>query len=66
MTMNKPFQYYKAIVGALASAAVVIYSAVQDSSAGGSRITTAEWVTAACALVIAGAGVWAAPKKPTA
>jgi hypothetical protein len=64
--MNKLGQYYKAIVGAVAPAAVVIGSAVQDSSAGGSRITTAEWVTAAVACIVTAAGVYAAPRKPQA
>jgi hypothetical protein len=64
--MTKISQYYKAIVGAIAPGAVTLVAAVQDSSAGGSRITTAEWVTAACACIITGAGVWAAPKKPAA
>lgn len=47
----------KALVAFVAPGAVVITSAVLDSSAGGSTITTAEWITAACACVITSAGV---------
>jgi hypothetical protein len=62
--MSKIGQYYKAIVGAIAPGAVTLVAAVQDSSAGGSAITTAEWVTAACACIITGAGVAAVTNKP--
>jgi len=60
--------YAKALVGFLVPAAVVITSSVQEGSDGGSAITTAEWITAACAAVITGGGVWAvknrAPAEP--
>lgn len=62
--MTKVSQYYKAIAAFIAPGAVIIGSAVQDSSAGGSAIVTAEWVTAVVACVVTAAGVYVAPKKP--
>ena len=56
--------YYKAVVGFVAPAAVVLTSSVTDASAGGSSITTAEWITAACACVITSAAVAGVPNKP--
>ena len=46
---------WAAIIGFVAPAAVVITSAVTDRSDLGSVITTAEWITAACACVITSA-----------
>ena len=45
-------RYWKAIVAFVAPGAVLIGSAVLESSPGGSSITTAEWVTAAVACVV--------------
>lgn len=50
-------KYWKAILAFVAPGAVVIGSAVLDSSAGGSSITTAEWVTAAVACVVTSTSV---------
>lgn len=61
--MNRIAPYAKAVVGFIAPAAVVLTSAVQDSSTGGAAITTAEWVTAACACVITAAAVYATPNR---
>jgi len=57
-------RYWKAVVGFVAPGAVVIGASVQDSSAGGSAITTAEWVTAVVACVVTAATVAAVPNKP--
>jgi hypothetical protein len=56
--MSKLAPYWKAVVGFVAPGAVVIGASVQDSSAGGSTITTAEWVTAGVACVVTSAGVY--------
>lgn len=55
----------KAIVAFIAPGAVVLTSAVQESSVGGEMITQGEWVTAACATIITAAGVYLVPNKPT-
>jgi len=64
--MKNVGRYYKAIVGFVAPGAVVIGSAVTDSSSGGSTITTAEWVTAAVACVVTSASVAAVANRPAA
>lgn len=50
-------KYWKAILAFVAPGAVVLGSAVLDSSAGGSHITGAEWVTAAVACVVTSTSV---------
>lgn len=57
--------YAKAIVGFLAPGAVLIGAAVQDGSAGGAAITSAEWVQAIVACVVTAAGVYAIPNTKT-
>lgn len=64
--MNPLAPYFKAVVGFVAPAAVVLTSAVQSASAGGEAITGGEWVTAICATIITGAGVYAVPNAPAA
>lgn len=49
--------YWKAVMGFLAPAAVVISSATLDGSAGGDRITQGELITALCAAVITAGAV---------
>lgn len=56
--MNKIAPYYKAVVGFVAPGAVVLTAAVNEASPGGTAITAGEWVTALCACVITGAGVY--------
>jgi hypothetical protein len=56
--------YYKAVVGFLAPAAVLLTSAVQDASKGGESITSGEWITAACACIITAGAVYVTPNKP--
>jgi hypothetical protein len=56
----------KAIVGFIAPGAVVLTSAVQAGSDGGTAITAGEWVTALCAAIITGAGVYAYPNTAPA
>jgi hypothetical protein len=61
MNMSVIAQYWKAIVGFIAPGAVIIGSAVTESSDGGTAITTSEWVTALVACVVTSAGVaWVA------
>lgn len=57
--MNKLAPYWKAIVGFVAPGTVVIATAINDASQGGSTITQTEWVTALLAMVITGGGVYA-------
>jgi hypothetical protein len=54
----------KTIAGFLVPAATVLVSAVTGPSDGGSTITTAEWVTAACAAVITAGTVFGVTNKP--
>lgn len=56
--MHKLAPYWKAVVAFVAPGAVVLTASVQDASAGGEAITAGEWVTAACACIITGAGVY--------
>jgi hypothetical protein len=62
--LTKIAPFYKAIVGSVAPGAVLITAAVQDSSPGGSAITTAEWVTALVACVVTAGGVAAVKNQP--
>jgi hypothetical protein len=55
--------YAKALVGFVAPGAVLIGAAVQDGSAGGSVITSAEWVQAIVACIVTAAGVYTIPNK---
>jgi len=65
--MSKLAPYWKAILGFVAPGAVVLTSSVTDASAGGSSITTAEWITAGCACVVTSAAVGFGPRnKPAA
>lgn len=57
--LEKVAPYWKAVVGFVAPAAVVLTAAVTESSAGGTAITAGEWVTAGCAAVITAGGVYA-------
>jgi hypothetical protein len=54
----------KAMLAFAAPFATVLVSAVTSASDGGSTITKAEWVTAACGAVITGSGVFAVRNKP--
>jgi len=49
--------YWKGILAFLVPGAVVIGASVLDPSDGGSTITTAEWVTAAVAMIVTGGAV---------
>ena len=49
------------MVALVAPGAVLIGSAVQDGSAGGAAITSAEWVQAIVACIVTAAGVYAVP-----
>ena len=53
--------YWKAVVGFIAPGAVIITASVLPGSDGGTAITLAELVTAACACIITAAGVYATP-----
>ena len=62
--MNRIAPYYKAVVAFIAPAAGSLIIAVTESSVGGSTITTAEWITAACLCVTTSAAVYIVPNKP--
>lgn len=62
--MNTFAPYFKAIIAFIAPGAVVLTSAVTESSAMGEIITQGEWVTALCATIITGATVYAVPNYP--
>lgn len=62
--LEKIEPYKKAVLGFLAPGAVVIMSSVLDGSAGGTGITAGEWITAACSMIITGAGVYAVANRP--
>lgn len=51
--------YWKGILGFIAPGAVIIGASVLEKSDGGTAITTAEWVTAAVAMIVTGAAVTA-------
>lgn len=53
--------YAKAVVGFIAPGAVLVGSAVTESSRGGEAITTSEWVTATVACIVNAAAVWRVP-----
>lgn len=55
---------WKAVVGFVAPGAVILASAVLSGSDGGSRITTAELVTALVACVVTSAGVYRVSNAP--
>lgn len=54
----------KTIVGFAAPAATVLIASVTSASDGGSNITEAEWVTAACTAVITSGTVFGVRNKP--
>lgn len=62
--MNRIKPYWKAVLGFIAPGAVIIGSAVLETSDAGTAITGAEWVTAAVACVVSGAAVYAVPNEP--
>lgn len=57
-------RYWKAVMGFLAPAAVVISTSVLKGSDGGSHITQAELITALCAAVLTSGGVALVPNRP--
>jgi len=62
--VNALAPYFKAVVAFIAPGAVILTSAVTESSARGELITSGEWVTAICATIITGAAVYAVPNTP--
>lgn len=56
--------YWKAVIGFVAPAATVIISAVTEASDGGTAVTGAEWITAACTAIVTASLVYAIPNKP--
>ena len=59
--IDKIAPYAKAVVGFVAPAATLLIAAVQTGSDGGTAVTPAEWITAACACVVTAATVYAVP-----
>ena len=64
--IDKIAPYWKAVVGFITPGLVVIGSSLADSSEGGSKITTGEWVSALIAMFATSAAVYAAKNKPKA
>ena len=62
--MNHVAPYWKALIGFVAPGAVIIGSAVTDSSVGGEMVTQGEWITAIVAAVVTAAGVYAKANHP--
>ena len=62
--MEKLAPYWKAVVGFIAPAALVIVSSVVDGSAGGQEIVASEWITAACSAILTSAGVYTVRNRP--
>ena len=62
--MSKIAPYWKAVVGFVAPAAVVLTSAVTEASAGGEAVTQGEWITAGCAAFITAGAVYAKANHP--
>jgi hypothetical protein len=56
----------KAVVATITSAGPLLIAAVQDSSPGGSSVTTAEVVAVAVTGVVGFAAVWAVPNTQVA
>ena len=63
MSTNPVAPYFKALVGFVAPGAVVIGSAVVESSPAGQTITGGEWVTAVVACIVTGAAVYRTPNR---
>lgn len=61
--MRKIAPYWKAVIGFVAPAAVLLPAAFTEASDGGSTLTTSELVTAICACVVTAAGVGLGPKN---
>lgn len=61
--MKRIAPYAKALVGFITPGAVLIGAAVTEASDSGSRITTAEWVTALVACIVTGGAVYRTPNK---
>lgn len=62
--MEKLAPYWKALVGFLAPAGLILISAVTEASAGGVEVTQAEWITAAAVAVVTSAGVYTVRNRP--
>ena len=56
-------EYWKAIIAFIVPEAVIIGSAVNGDSDGGSTITSAEWVTAIVAMIVTGGAVGFGPRN---
>lgn len=61
--MEKIAPYWKAVVGFIAPGAVLIGSAVTESSDGGTAITQAELITALVAMFVTSGAVWGVPNR---
>lgn len=59
--MNKFGPYFKAVAAFLAPGAVTLTAAVQESSHMGTAVSSAEWITAACSMIITAGAVYATP-----
>ena len=63
MTLDKIKPYAKAFAGFLVPFAGAIVNAVQESSSGGTGITSAEWITAVALAITTGGAVYTIPNR---
>jgi hypothetical protein len=56
--------YWKAVMGFLSPAAAIIISSVLETSDGGTRITSSEWITALATAVLTAGTVYVARNRP--
>jgi hypothetical protein len=61
--MNSLSPYMKDVLGFIAPGATIIIASVLESSDGGTRITSSEWITALCTAIITATGVYAVPNR---
>lgn len=62
--MEKVAPYWKAVIAFIAPAAAIVIASVLEGSDGGTAITSAEWITAACTAIITSSTVYVVPNKP--
>ena len=61
--MNRLRPYAKALVGFVAPGATVLIAAVAPGSDGGTAVTAAEAITAACTCLVTAGAVYAVPNR---
>lgn len=64
--LEKIAPYWKAVVAFVAPGATIVIASVLEGSDGGTIITAAEWITAACTCLVTAATVYAVPNATNA